>query len=66
MSLLLTDFIYSRDCKLNLRKTVDTTRIPPFPVIRPSGKPMWAGLAEGLLSVDKALRSGLYCKVTDF
>ena len=27
MSLLLTDFIYSRDCKLNLRKTVDTTRL---------------------------------------
>ena len=25
MSLLLADFIYSRDCKLNLRKTVDTT-----------------------------------------
>ena len=26
MSLLLADFIYSRDCKLNLRKTVDTTQ----------------------------------------
>ena len=25
MPLLLADFIYSRDCKLNLRKTVDTT-----------------------------------------
>lgn len=25
MSLLLADFIYSRDCKLNLRKNVDTT-----------------------------------------
>ena len=25
MSLLLADFIYFRDCKLNLRKTVDTT-----------------------------------------
>lgn len=27
MSLLLADFIYSRDCKLNLRKNVDTTEI---------------------------------------
>ena len=26
MPLLLADFIYSRDCKLNLRKNVDTTR----------------------------------------
>ena len=25
MSLLLADFIYSRDCKLNLRKNIDTT-----------------------------------------
>ena len=25
MPLLLADFIYSRDCKLNLRKNVDTT-----------------------------------------
>ena len=25
MPLLLADFIYSRDCKLNLRKTIDTT-----------------------------------------
>ena len=24
---LLADFIYSRDCKLNLRKNVDTTEI---------------------------------------
>ena len=29
MPLLLADFIYSRDCKLNLRKNVDTTwRVP--------------------------------------
>ena len=27
MPLLLADFIYSRDCKLNLRKNVDTTEI---------------------------------------
>ena len=27
MPLLLADFIYSRDCKPNLRKNVDTTRI---------------------------------------
>ena len=27
MPLLLADFIYSRDCKLNLRKHVDTTVI---------------------------------------
>ena len=27
MPLLLADFIYSRDCKLNLRKNVDTTRL---------------------------------------
>lgn len=26
MPLLLADFIYSRDCKLNLRKNVDTTK----------------------------------------
>ena len=26
MPSLLADFIYSRDCKLNLRKNVDTTR----------------------------------------
>jgi len=26
MPLLLADFIYSRDCKLNLRKNVDTRR----------------------------------------
>ena len=26
MPLLLADFIYSRDCKLNLRKNVDTTQ----------------------------------------
>lgn len=26
MPLLLADFIYSRDCKLNLRKKVDTTK----------------------------------------
>ena len=25
MPLLLADFIYTRDCKLNLRKNVDTT-----------------------------------------
>ena len=25
MPLLLADFIYSRDCKLNLRKNIDTT-----------------------------------------
>ena len=25
MPILLADFIYSRDCKLNLRKNVDTT-----------------------------------------
>lgn len=33
MPLLLADFIYSRDCKLNLRKNVDTTKellvLPP-------------------------------------
>ena len=29
MPLLLADFIYSRDCKLNLRKNVDTTRKAP-------------------------------------
>ena len=28
MPLLLADFIYSRDCKLNLRKNVDTTLTP--------------------------------------
>ena len=27
MPLLLADFIYSRDCKLNLRKNIDTTDI---------------------------------------
>lgn len=27
MPLLLADFIYSRDCKLNLRKNVDTTEL---------------------------------------
>ena len=27
MPLLLADFIYTRDCKLNLRKNVDTTYI---------------------------------------
>lgn len=27
MPLLLADFIYSRDCKLNLRKNVDTTTL---------------------------------------
>ena len=27
MPLLLADFIYSRDCKFNLRKNVDTTDI---------------------------------------
>lgn len=26
MPLLLADFIYTRDCKLNLRKNVDTTQ----------------------------------------
>ena len=28
MPLLLANFIYSRDCKLNLRKNVDTTTLP--------------------------------------
>ena len=27
MPLLLANFIYSRDCKLNLRKNVDTTHV---------------------------------------
>ena len=27
MPLLLADFIYSRDCKPNLRKNVDTTKV---------------------------------------
>ena len=27
MPLLLANFIYSRDCKLNLRKNIDTTSI---------------------------------------
>ena len=27
MPLLLANFIYSRDCKLNLRKNVDTTEL---------------------------------------
>ena len=27
MPLLLADLIYSRDCKLNLRKNVDTTEL---------------------------------------
>ena len=29
MPLLLANFIYSRDCKLNLRKNVDTTETTP-------------------------------------
>ena len=33
MPLLLANFIYSRDCKLNLRKNVDTTdaKVRQFP-----------------------------------
>ena len=39
MPLLLADFIYSRDCKLNLRKKVDTTsRHPMVHQIEPSLK----------------------------
>ena len=30
MPLLLADLIYSRDCKLNLRKNVDTTKSGSF------------------------------------
>ena len=34
MPLVLADFIYSRDCKQNLRKNVDTTMRPDRLVLR--------------------------------
>ena len=37
MPLLLADFIYSRDCKLNLRKNVDTTFFA-FAIIKTTSK----------------------------
>lgn len=42
MPLLLADFIYTRDCKLNLRKNVDTTRR----VHRSTNPGFWAHLEQ--------------------
>ena len=48
MPLLLADFIYTRDCKLNLRKNVDTTHWPSTPL--PWGRQALGSLTQRYFS----------------
>ena len=61
MPLLLANFIYSRDCKLNLRKNVDTTvqKSSPKPKMGEKYLSNW-GLILGTKKARKRLVCGLF------